>query len=410
MAQMVSWPAFVNDDGSLTTGTIVNEAWDAAVKASIEDQVHNVTYTTVKPKDITGEVEAIKAAKAVGSWTDLKDALDKVIDFTDASLIVPGTIIDEAALQAALGGLNLVMNSTFLIWPEAALPAFWEKVSGADCSRDTTIKKIGKASCKILRSGVDTVYQYDIIDDIAGLATECFQGVTFGFGGHVHCGAASTARIVLNDGVTDTILTHTGSGVWEFLKGTKTFSGAATRLRLRIEGVNNDSAAYFDGLIVWIASVAPLSWMPSPAAYRSLYLPFAGAMAIGDNQGSYLFERPSVIKDIQAGAGVPQDGTPVAPAAGPITIDLVKFNGATYDSLFSAAKDIVADGAFAGSVQPDAASFIHRCFKPISGTTLDYGLMRFDLDAVNGAEGFWFVIRYLQYVNPLEGFLAHDDF
>jgi hypothetical protein len=36
-------------------------------------------------------------------------------------------------------------------------------------------------------------------------------------------------------------------------------------------------------------------------------------------------------------------------------------------------------------------------------------MMRFKITAANSAEGFGFVLRVMQYANPLEDFLAHDD-
>jgi hypothetical protein len=53
---MASWPSVTDDSGTKTDGTIFNLALTNAIKASIEDQCHSLTNTTVKPKTITDEV------------------------------------------------------------------------------------------------------------------------------------------------------------------------------------------------------------------------------------------------------------------------------------------------------------------------------------------------------------------
>jgi len=56
----VSWPAVVNDDGSLSTGTPFSAEYDAAFKASIADNVYDSTNPTVKTKTIIAEVVAAR--------------------------------------------------------------------------------------------------------------------------------------------------------------------------------------------------------------------------------------------------------------------------------------------------------------------------------------------------------------
>lgn len=408
MAQMVTWPALTDDDGSLTFGTVVNAAWEQAVKASIEDQCHNDTYPTVKPKDILGEVEAIKALKTVGSWTDLKDALDKVIDFTDASLIIPAAVIDQDTLQAALGAKNLAMNSTFLIWPKATQAAYWS--ADAQVSRDTTNKKIGQASMKLSRTGVDVYTSYQIIDDLAALMNGYFRGRKIGFGAWLKCSTGSAGKLSLYDGSTYTDKIAVGSAEFEWVSGTKILSGGATELTIRAGAINSDIDVNFDGITVWAIPQAPAVWVPNESVYKSLDLWFPGALGNGDNQGRYVFARPAMIKDVQCGTGVPGDGTGINPV-GVLKIDIDKNDGGGWVSIFAAPKDIVDTAAY-GSVQPDG-TFINRCFLGGSGgpstAQLADAVMRFNLNAVNGAEGFWFAVRYLQYVNPLEDFLAYDD-
>ena len=406
MAQMVSWPPFIDDDGSLTTGTIANAAWDAAVKASIEDQVHNVTYPTIKPKAITGEVEAIKAAKAAGSWNDLKDALDGVVDFTDGSLIVPAFIIDQDTLRAAIGGQNLVMNSTFLMWPKATQAAYWS--DNAQVSRDTGDKKIGLAGLAITRSGVDVYTTNIVIESIVSLLGGYFRGKKFGFGVWAKCGAANTGVMNIYDGVNYYSLAHSGSGGWEWLSGVATFSEVATEIRIQLGAINNDLKVNFDGVTMWLVEQAPAQWIPNKTVYGSLYYAFPGALSIGDYQGGFIFARPAMVKDVQCGLGVPHDGTGAAPS-GVLTIDVEKYTGTIdgWQSIFSAPKDIVSSTYF-GSVQPDGA-FVNRCLTGRSGNIIDNVILRLNLDAVNGAAGFWFAIRCLQYVNPLEEFLSYHD-
>lgn len=408
MAQMVSWPAVTNDDGSLTTGTIVNEAWEQAVKASIEDQVHNTTYTTVKPKDITGEVEAIKVAKAAGSWSNLKDALDGVVDFSDGSLIIPAGVIDTDALKAAIGGKNLAMNSDFTMWPEAAAPAYWYKESGTNALRDSATKKIGLASCKLTRSGVDTTYYYDLVDDVAGLMGGYFRGEKVSFSCWVKTSTAASGRVILSDGIGGVTKTHSGSGDWELLYGVHTMNVLSTKLQFRIAVVNNDAVAHFDGLTIWLSGEAPDRWIPNEVQYGTVVLGFPGALATGDGQGTFRFARPAMVKDVIAQKGVPHDGG-TAPSGGVITIDVEKWDSAAWQSVFSAPKDIVADGQNQGGASPDTGTYYNRCLLGVVGGNTANALLQLNLDAVNGAKGFWFGIRCIQFINPLENFLAFSD-
>jgi hypothetical protein len=406
---MVSWPVLTDSPGDPDQGTVINHAWEAAVKTSIEDQVHNTTYPTIKPKHIIGEVEDIKAAKAAGSWTDLKDAMDGVIDFTDGSLIVPGSVIDTSDLQAALVGRNLVMNGNFLIWPHADRASYWATHSQA--SRSTVESKVGPSSMEITRSGADVYISQDILNPLS-LMNNYFRNRKIGYGFWCKANSANTAKINIYDGVSYFAAPfHSGSGAWEWLSGTCTLSAGATRLTLQIGVVNNNDTVHYDGMTLWESDVAPDRWVPVEMQYGSIYFPFPGALSTGDHQGSFVFSRHAIVKDIQAGTGVPHDGTPVSPSGGPITIDAEQWDGAAWQSMFTAPKDIVASGGSWGSVQPDG-TFKYRCFEGATGAiaALDRSIVHLNIDAVNNAEGFWFAIRVAQFVNPLEEFLDHNDF
>jgi hypothetical protein len=411
MAQMVSWPELVDDDGTLTTGSVVGHTFEDSMKTSIEDQVHNTTYTAIKPKNITEEIEDIKAAKAAGSWTDLKDACDGVIDFTDGSLILPATVVDEDALIAAIGGKNLVMNGNCLMTATAAQWFLHWSIDSGTWGIDGD-RKVGRLyAINSTRAGTDCAIRQSIVDDIPGLGLGVLQGKKFGFGAWMKCDTANTTQLSLYDGITYTILKHSGSAVWEWVSGVKQISHSATKLEILGEVVTNNTTGKFDGVTVVQGDQPPDRWVPVLMRRKAIMFSFPGAMAVGNSQGRYIFQRPAQLDDVQAFNGVPHDGTPVYPGGGPITIDIEKYGDGSWVSVFSAPKNIVASGNGYGSVQPDGA-YGRRGFNGGSSavvTDLKDSIVQLNLDAVNGAEGFNFVLRFKEFVNPLEEFLAYND-
>jgi hypothetical protein len=407
----VSLPAVTDDDGTGQTGTAINKAWSDAVATELDVHVHSTSNPTIHPKTITDEVVAAR-----GSEADLDTRLSVSLN-ADGTLITPATLVTLAQLQGQMGAVNLLANEDFLIWSAGATsdPAYWYS-SGSPtiqmCGTGLvdTARKAGPY-CIRLTYGAATGYLWQTVVGTDIWANMDFlEGQKVGLGCWVKSSIANHARIAIDDGAAaDNSDYHTGGGSWEWLEVTRTISASATSLSVNLQ-VAQAGAAYFSGPTLVFSDFAPARWQPSRRQIGHIHFAFDGALAVADSQGAFIFMRPALLLDVQAGPGVPHDGTPVNPAAGPITIDVEKYEtGAAWVSVFSGAKDIVADGTSYGSVQPDG-DYDHRCFCGATGVVanlLNSGI-RLNLDVVSAAEGFWFVLRYMEYVRALEGLYDYD--
>jgi len=410
----IAFPSYTDDvDEDGTTGTVFDDTFWDGIATAINTVVHSTTNPTISAADAIDETVTARGSKA---------SLDARLDVSleeDGSLIVPADYFSADDLGACLGTVNLLGNDDFLIWPDgdAAAPAYWATAGsptvarcGTGCS-DTT-RKVGPY-CASLTYGVATSYLWTSIV-LSGIWSDMdfLEGQDVSFGCWVKSSIANHARIIIYDGNSATNSSyHTGGGNWEWLTATHTISSSATYLRAYCH-VDSSGTAYFSGPTFIFSDLAPARWQPSPRVIRERRFSFNGALTVGDLQGEHVFERPALLLDVQACPGTPHDGTAVAPAVVPITIDVEKYEtGGSWVSVFSGAQDIVAVAAFYGSVQPDG-DYDHRCFNGYSGNTVtnENAVIAFNIDVTGSAEGFNFILRFMQYTRPLEGLLAYNDY
>lgn len=398
----VTFPSYSDDSGPGTDGTAFDAAFWDSVKSGIDAVVHSSSNPTVTPADAIDEVVTARGSKA---------SLDARLDVEhndDGTHNLPSTVVTTTVLQAAIGQQNLVMNDTFLIWGGglAVAPSYYVWDSNGAVARNTANKYIGAASLKITRSGTNVDVYQDILDTGAFLDYLKTEQVEIAFGAWCKTSVASAAILTFDDGNTTTTDTHTGGGNWEWLSGQHTLSGAADKLRIMMSMDGSNGDVYWDGLYVCLSAQAPAEWKPTVKVYGTLFAPITGTQT-GDGKFHYVFQRPAIIKDVAAWIETAPGGADV------VTIDVEKDTSGseTWASIFAAAKDIITGTAIYGDVAPDG-DYDDRCFNGYSGaSTPADAVVRLNVDAMDGsAADARFMIRCLQYLNPLEDFLARDDY
>lgn len=399
----VTLPAITDDDGTGQFGTPANKAWSDTVAVELDKHVYSSSNPTEYPKDTIDEVVTARGSKA-----DLNTRMSEHCN-ADGSLKTPAGLVTAAQAREIIGMKNLLANDTFLIWPTTTAPAHWTLDTGV-ATRETVEKMIGAASTMLTRAGgVDCKLRQVLLD------AAVFQAFFKGEWVHFFCAAktsvASHARVQIDDGNTTTESSyHTGGGDWEDLLVSHQISGAATKLEANILLGNSNGDAYFDlAAFVWSDEVLPPSkWIPAEKVYGSAKMTVPGDVSIADGKDYGCFARPTLLKELY---GIVE----TAPGGGPVTIDLERsVVGGAFTSIFSAPKDLIADGKCTGSKTPDG-SWLYRCADgqfADAGTALataGNGLFRLNIDAGNAAEYLHLWLRGLQYKRPLEDLIAYDD-
>ena len=395
-----NWPTIVDDDGSLTLGTVLEKAVFDAIKASIEADVFSTTNPAVTAENIIDEVVTARGSKA---------SLDARLDIAlneDGTLKTQASLVTQAD-ASAVSNRNCLINDAFLIWAlgDAVAPTSWALVgTGAACARsgtglgDTTTK-IGDF-CAKLTYGTTTLTLYqNFLPTAAFTRLVALRGKTFGFGGWVKSAVASQARLYVTDGVTTTYSTyHTGDGTWQWLSGTHTISNTATLLT---KGISVESSAgnpvYYSGAMAVQSNIAPSEYRPTEVLYSTLGFFNAGSIAVGTDKWRYQFVRPALIKDLTA-------HTKTANTGASLLIDVNHWDGAVDETMTTTKLTVTASGII-GSQAPDG-TYQYRCFSG-SRSSLTASMLRIDVDQIGstiaGAD-VTIIVRFLEYVDPFEAF------
>ncbi len=412
---LVTRPSMVDDSGTFTDGTEVDEAFVDSLLDEIDDQAHSASNPTIKPKAITDEVVSARGSKAT---------LDARLD---VALEEDGTLKTQAGLAslAQIGTLNyhnLVVNSDLLLWPDgdAAAPyGFTLSGAGAAVARtgtglgDTQKMPYGDFAAKITYGSATAKLTRTL------LSTASFAR----FGGAkgrkivVACKALSSvqnaASIVFDDGATTTRggLTgagtfHSGGGAVEWLYAVHTISQSATKLEFYLE-VAQTGAAYFGDVLVCFGDIAPTDFLPTPMTRGTFLFPIIGTLSIGTKKfPAFIPAAPGIITDCQLQAET-------APTSASLIVDINTWDGSAYTTAFTTKPTIVAT-AFAGNAAPDG-TYARRCFRPCASATTTTAGMRLSVDVdqvgsgVAGAD-LGIAIRVRQYQDFLEGFRAYNEF
>lgn len=394
----ISLPTVSNDTGDGTSGTIFNEAYWTSVGAAVDALIHSATNPAITPADIIDEV--VTARGSLGSV----DARIDVEHNNDGTHNLPPTYATIADLQSAFNSTNWLANDTFYIWHEgaAAAPTGWTlSGAGASVARETSTIKVGPNAVKVTRAGADSSLTYATFD--SGAYQDTLDGHVLSFGAWVYCSIASFARLQIDDGAsTSESSYHTGDGTWQWLALTHTISGSATKIDVVLHANGSNGDGIYAGVTLVHSDTELAQWIPCQKVYGQWTWEFIGTPVTGDGQRIFMPARPLIIKDIQAYAKT-------APGGGNnLTIDIERWDGAAWQSIFSGAKNIIVTTANAGGVQPDG-TYQYRCTTGLFGATLGDNIYRLNLDAVGSAVDIAISVRALQWTPPIEDFLAFDD-
>lgn len=404
MALLSGWPSIVDDDGSLQTGTVINKSVFDSVKSSVENATHSATNPTLDPNDITDEV-----VTARGSKTSLDGRLSVSLN-PDGTLITPASLVTQSQLQQTLAAVNLVMNDTFLIWhsgDSAAPTGYVLSGAGATIARTgtgltDTERKVGKFAAKVTYGSATATLMQTILDAGVMGDADILRGQKVGLGAWVKTNVATHARLRLDDGIVVTNSSyHTGSNSWEWLSIVVTLNNAATKLDVGFQ-VEASGSAYISGLTLLLSDFAPPRWLPSPKAYNTIVREFSGDPVLVNTERRFVLSRPALVKEVHV-----ECHTAVGGAS--LIVDVDAWDGAAWQSMF-VNRPTVAAASGRASAQPDG-TYQYRCFTGSFGGNPTGSGLRAIIDQAAGTGGKDPVvsIRVLQYLRPLEDFLAFDD-
>jgi hypothetical protein len=400
-------PAYVDDTGTGRDGTVVDQTFLDAWRDAINNQVASATNPTAVPADIMDEV-----ITARGSTASLDARLDVEHneDGTHKTLTPYALVTD---LLGGIGGVNLVTNDDFLVWPDgdAAAPEGYTLAgAGAAVARvgtglAPTTRKIGDFACQLTRGGADLTLTKTILGTAAFTRADFLKSRYAAGGAWIWCATPNAARVAIYDGVGYAYSSyHTGGSTWEWLPVTRQINSAATQLAI-IPQVNNAAvAAIFSGLTCAIidSNLSLPHELLCPVEYGSFHFSFSGAVSAASNVHGFEPARPGIVKDCQL-------FIKTVPTGQALIVDVNTWDGAALTSMFSTKPEIAA-AASRGGAQPDG-TYARRCLRGTSGASLSAGgEITYDVDQVgSGVAGsdLRVEVRALQYQSPLERFQTY---
>lgn len=396
----------VDDTGTGRDGTPIDEAWLDQYTDAIDEWVYSPTNPTIKPRQITDEVETARGTQAsLSDWHLVEHNADGTHNLGSGSL---ATFVTSSQLLGGLGGVNLVTNDDFLLWPDGdssapdgyTLAGAGAVIARAGTGLGDTNRKVGDFCAKITRGGADVTLTKSLLSGAAFTRAEYLKQLYACAGAWVLCSTPNVARVAINDGVGTTASSyHTGGGTWEFLAVTRQINVAATQLAFIPQVNNSDVAAYFSGgtLLVLTSNQTLTRYVESPVVYGTIHLASSGNIGVSTNFGRETLARSGIVKDVQC-------HMKTAPVGSAAIFDVNSWDGGALTSMFSTRPQI-ADGANDGGAQPDT-TYARRCLRGWSGSSRPVGgLLTADIDQIgSGTAGadLHIDVRVLQYVSPLE--------
>ena len=395
----------VNDTGTGRDGTPVDEAWSDQLLDAIDAWVYSPTNPTIQPFETTDRVEA---ARGTAASLDARIDLEHNEDGTHKLTGTLGSFVTSTQLLGGLGGVNLVTNDDYQLWPDgdsAAPDGYTLAGAGAVIARagtglGDTNRKIGDFCAKITRGGADVTLTKTILSGAAFGRADYLKQLYACAGMWVKCSTPNVARVVINDGVGSTASSyHTGGGAWEFLPVTRQINVAATQLALIPQVNNSDVAAYFSGgtLLILTSNQTLTRYVESPVIYGTIHFATSGNITVATNVGRETPARSGIVKDVQC-------HLKTAPVGSAAIFDVNSWDGASLTSMFSTRPEI-GDGVNDGGAQPDT-TYARRCLRAFSGASRPVGgLITVDIDQIgSGTAGadLHVDVRVMQYVSPLE--------
>lgn len=341
------------------------------------------------------------AADAFAQWDRTKPA-------ANSALVSADFRNNWAALESAVGNVNLLADPTFLIWAagDAAAPAHWQ-VTGTIARSGTglgdTNRKVGKYAVKLTGVSGGMVWQYLLP---AADYDDGFDGRTFACGAWVKASVASAAKLQFLDGTTTTNSAfHTGGGAWEWLTLVQTVNAAATFLQFGMT-VGTTNVSYLSGPTCLLGSVPPANYMPAPVNVDTSEIFLAGTLTTGNDKIRWQAARPFIIKEIFAEVRT-------APTGADLILGVNTWDGAAFTTMFSESgpdsRVRVAISNRRAVGVPDGVYARRSMVRSAGAATPAGSMFNFDIDqigsAVAGAD-LTVQIRYLTFERPLEAFLS----
>jgi hypothetical protein len=337
---------------------------------------------------------------------------DKAKPSASGGLVSADVRQNFAAIETAIGGVNLLADPTFLIWAntDALAPTHWTlagasaAIARAGTGLGDTSRKVGKFTAKMTSGGAAlSTLEQNILP--AADYDDGFDGRFVSAGAWVRAVAASAVRIYIADGAGTAFSSfHTGGGAYEWLTVTRQINAAATKIAFGMECATGTKVGYLSGATAVLGEVPPSDYSPAPVKIDEWVMRSAGTLTVGITKEIIEVFRPGIVLDVHLLVRT-------APTGANLIVDVNTYDGAANTTMFTVKPTIVA-AALRGSARPDG-SYPRRCFSFQSGATLTVGgLVSFDIDQIGsgvaGADLFVFV-RYMTYARPLEAFLAYNS-
>ena len=407
----------VNDSGTGRDGTRIDESWYDAFVAVIDGLIHSTNNPTIAPNDIIDEV--VTARGSTSALDDRWDAEHNEDGTHDISSGVLSTFITQTDLMGGLGGVNLIRNDDFQMWPDGdtSEPLYWPLTGAAATVARTgtglgdTSRYVGDFACKLTRNGTNCYIENVLLGGSGFTRADFLQGKYLAFGIWAKCSTPNIARIAIYDGIGRTYSTsyHVGGGAWEFMPVTRQLDSSATEMTIECHVDTSDGNAIFSGASALLleSDFELTHYQPTPQVpYGALHFALSGDLSVANNQARIVLSRGAIIKDVQCLAKT-------APTGAAAIFDINSWDGASFTSMFSTQPEI-ADGASppVGGAQPDG-TYARRCLRGTFGSTMSAGgSITIDVDQIgSGTAGADAVVdvRAMQYGTPLERFLNYND-
>lgn len=401
------------DDGTGRTGTRIETFWPELI-AALDAELGSETNPTEVTADIIDEVVALR-----GSTADADTRMSAEHNADGTHILDSGTLatlITETQLLGGIGGVNLLVNDDKQVWTagDSAAPTGFTLGGAAatvvrcGTSLADTTRKVGDFCAKLTRAGADASLTQTVLSSAAFTRAGFLPSLYAVAGKWVKCATPNAARIGIYDGVGTTYSSyHAGDGNWEFLTVTRQINVSATQLQLIEQVANTNVAAYFSaGTLMILDGDFDLGrYVPNHAdIYAAIHFSFGGAVSVLARIAAFQPARMGIVRDVQLNIGT-------APTVADLIVDVNTYDGAAQTSMFSTRPQIAA-GAYAGSAQPDGATYARRCFTGQFGASLTAGgTITADVDQVGaGVAGadLGIEIRCLQYHDPLEKFKDYN--
>lgn len=360
-------------------------------------------------KILPGLAALVLLAGAAGAqtWDATKPA-------TSGLLVSADIRSNWTALAQTIGGVNLVADPTFLIWPDgdAAAPAHYSLSGvGATIARTgtglgDTVRKVGEFAVKVTSGGGATgVLEQQLLSTAAYTRADYLDGQTVSCGAWLRGVASATAiRLGIYDGVGTTYSSYGANGSWSWVTATRTIDAGATLLAVRAEATSGTITGYVSGVTCVLGPVSPAYFQPAPVVYRNVDWFIGGTQTTGISKRYYISARPAIVKDVQMLVVTP-------PTGANFIIDVNQWTS----SMFSTRPTVVAT-QYWGQAAPDT-TYSARCLKGSSysgtgSTDQQRSTLILDIDQVgSGTAGsdLYVWVRLLEFARPLEQFLTYSD-